>query len=488
MVQVYLGIDIGTSSVKTVLIDADQRLVAWDTAQLEVTRPHPGWSEQDPDSWWTATVACLDALAKGNPKEMAAVRGIGLSGHMHGATLLGADDRPLRPCILWNDVRSAEEAAELDRDPRFRAITGNIVFPGFTAPKLVWVARHEPEVFAKVAKVLLPKDYVRLKLAGEHASDMSDSAGTSWLDVAKRDWSDELLAATKLTRAQMPKLYEGSAPTGMLLPDLAARWGMANPPVVAGGGGDNAASACGVGVVKPGTAFVSLGTSGVLFVSNARFSPDPETAVHAFCHAVPNTWHQMGVILSAAGSLEWLAETFGVGAAELTRPLEDDHGGPGAVMFLPYLGGERTPHNDAGIRAAFTGLSYGTDRDALARAVLEGVAFAFADNLAALRKAGADVTRALAVGGGSRSHKWLRVIANTLDIAIDIPEEGDFGAGLGAARLGLIAAEGADPFAVCTPPKIIETIEPDRSLVPAYAEAYATYRRLYPAIKEAMSS
>jgi xylulokinase len=341
-------------------------------------------------------------------------------------------------------------------------------------------------VFAKVAKVLLPKDYVRLKLTGDHASDMSDSAGTSWLDVGKRDWSDDLLAATKLSREQMPALYEGSDATGTLRPELAKRWGMAKPPVVAGGGGDNAASACGVGVVRPGTAFVSLGTSGVLFVSNARFSPDPATAVHAFCHAVPNTWHQMGVILSAAGALEWLAGVFATNAADLTGPLESDRGGPGEVLFLPYLGGERTPHNDATIRGSFVGLSYTTDRTALARAVLEGVAYAFADSLAALRKAGANVERALAVGGGSRSRKWLRIIASTLDIAIDVPEEGDFGAGLGAARLGLIAAEGADPFAVCTQPKIKETIEPDREHVPAYAAAYAAYRKLYPAIKEAL--
>jgi xylulokinase len=482
----YLGIDVGTSSVKAVLIDGDQKFVASQTASLDVSRPHSGWSEQDPESWWTATEDVLGAIARSHGKEMSAVKGIGLSGHMHGATLIDRNDGPLRPCILWNDVRSADEAAELDANPIFRRITGNIVFPGFTAPKLVWVARHEPEVFAKVAKVLLPKDYVRLKLTGDHASDMSDSAGTSWLDVAKRDWSDELLAATDLTRAQMPTLYEGTAATGMLRADLANRWGMGGTPVVAGGGGDNAASACGVGVVRPGTAFVSLGTSGVLFVSNARFSPDPETAVHAFCHAVPNTWHQMGVILSAAGALEWLADVFGTNAAELTAPLENDRGGPGEVAFLPYLGGERTPHNDATIRASFVGLSYATDRTALARAVLEGVAYAFADSLAALRKAGADVHRALAVGGGSRSRKWLRVIASTLDIAIDVPEEGDFGAGLGAARLGLIAATGADPFAICTQPKIKETIEPDREHVPAYAAAHAAYRKLYPAIKEAL--
>jgi xylulokinase len=284
----------------------------------------------------------------------------------------------------------------------------------------------------------------------------------------------------------MPKLYEGSQATGKLRADLARNWGIDGQPVVAGGGGDNAASACGVGVVRPGTAFVSLGTSGVLFVSNARFSPDPATAVHAFCHAVPDTWHQMGVILSAAGALEWLAGVFATDAAHLTRPLEDDRSGPGETMFLPYLGGERTPHNDADIRGSFTGLNYGTDKTALTRAVLEGVAFAFADSLRALRQAGADVHRALAVGGGSRSRAWLRIIANTLDIAIDVPEEGDFGAGLGAARLGLVAATEADPFAVCAPPNIRETIEPDRNLVPAYAEAYATFRKLYPAIKEAM--
>jgi xylulokinase len=484
----YLGLDVGTSSVKAVLIDDRQKLVASETAPLDVSRPHSGWSEQNPDDWVTATEGVLDALARTHAKAMEAVRGIGLSGHMHGATLVDKADNPLRPCILWNDVRSADEAAELDANPIFRRITGNIVFPGFTAPKVVWVERHEPEVFARIAKVLLPKDYVRLRLTGDRVSDMSDSSGTSWLDVGKREWSDELLAATHLTRDQMPRLCEGSAATGTLRPELAKRWGMAKAPVVAGGGGDNAASACGVGVVRPGTAFVSLGTSGVLFVSNARFSPDPATAVHAFCHAVPSTWHQMGVILSAAGSLEWLAGVFATDAADLTRPLDGERQGPGDVIFLPYLGGERTPHNDATIRGSFVGLSYSTDRNALTRAVLEGVAFAFADSLAALRKAGADVDRALAVGGGSRSRAWLQIIASTLDIAIDVPEEGDFGAGLGAARLGLIAAEGADPFAICTQPKIKETIEPDRKHVPAFAAAYAAYRNLYPAIKEALPS
>jgi xylulokinase len=483
----YLGIDIGTSSVKAVLIDEDQRILATRTAPLRVSRPQDGWSEQDPDDWWRATEATLDALAADHGPEVAHMRGIGLSGQMHGATLLGADDRPLRPCILWNDVRSAAEAAALDADPRFRATTGNIVFPGFTAPKLAWVKAREPEVFDKVAHVLLPKDYVRLLLTGEHASDMSDSAGTAWLDVDKRDWSDDLLAATQLSRAHMPALFEGSAATGTLRAELCQRWGIAARPVVAGGGGDNASAACGVGVVRPGTAFVSLGTSGVLFVSNARFSPDPESAVHAFCHAVPDTWHQMGVVLAAAGALEWLAEVFGTDAAHLTAPLERRREGPGDVIFLPYLGGERTPHNDAAARGVFAGLGHASDRTALARAVMEGVALAFADSLAALRHAGAEVTRALAVGGGSRSRRWLAILASTLDIAIDVPEDGDFGAAFGAARLGLCAAEGADPLAVCAAPAIRETILPEPAEVEAFAAAHARYRALYPAVKEVMA-
>ncbi len=440
----YLGIDIGTSSVKVVLIDADQRIMATQSQPLDVQRPHPGWSEQDADSWVAATSAAIDALRKDHPDELARVRGIGLSGQMHGATLVDKADRPLRPCILWNDGRSAVEAAELDADPRFREITGNIVFPGFTAPKLVWVHRNEPKIFGAVAKVLLPKDFVRLWLTGDHASDMSDSAGTSWLDVAKRDWSDALLAATHLHRDQMPKLYEGTEPTGKLRSVLATRWGM-NAPVVAGGAGDNAASACGVGTVAPGAAFVSLGTSGVLFVSNEKFRPNAASAVHAFCHALPNTWHQMGVILSAAASLEWLSEVTGASPGELAQSVETHPPGEEPLFFLPYLSGERTPHNDTSARGSFVGLSHQTDRAAMARAVLEGVAYAFADCLEALKVAGTTVERVTAVGGGSRSHAWLKIIANVLNVPVDVPKEGDFGGAFGAARLRAPCGGGRRP-------------------------------------------
>jgi len=401
---------------------------------------------------------------------------------MHGATLLDGDDKVLRPCILWNDTRSYKEAAQLDADPRFRALTGNIVFPGFTAPKLVWVKNNEPDVFAKVRQVLLPKDYLRLWLSGEHISEMSDSAGTSWLDTGKRAWSSELLAATELDESQMPTLVEGTEKAGTLRSELASQWGMGSDVVIAGGAGDNAASACGMGTVGEGHAFVSLGTSGVLFAANARYLPNPASAVHAFCHALPNTWHQMGVILSATDALNWYSGVTGKGAAELTNELGDDLKGPGPVTFLPYLSGERTPHNDARMRGVFTGLGHESERVVLTQAVLEGVSFAFRDNLEALKSAGTSIARVTAIGGGSRSRYWLKSIATALNVPVDIPTDGDFGGAFGAARLGLIAATGADPVQVCTPPATDETIEPDAALASAYEAAYQRYRALYPAI------
>lgn len=480
----YLGIDIGTSSVKTVLMDEDQKILASATEAYPVSRPHPGWSEQDPEDWWTATVKTIDALAKSHAKDVAAVTGIGLSGHMHGATLLDASDKVLRPCILWNDVRSAEECVELEAaSPAFRAQGGNIVMPGFTAPKLAWVRKHEPEVFAKTAKVLLPKDHIRLRLVGDYVAEMSDAAGTLWLDVGKRAWSDEMLAATGLNRSHMPRLVEGSEVSGALLADLKARWGMTGKVVVAGGGGDNAASACGIGAVKPGTAFASLGTSGVLFVSNAKFSPNTNGAVHAFCHALPNTWHQMGVILSASDSLQWLSRITGKSAPELTKALGDKVAGPAPVTFLPYLSGERTPHNDAAIRGVFTGIGHETDVATLTQAVLEGVAYAFRDCQRVLADAGTDFASAIAVGGGAQSRLWLSILASVLNRPLEIPVDGSVGAALGAARLGMAAATGADPFALCAPQPVQSVVEPDADLVDRYTQGYAAYRALYPAIK-----
>ena len=479
----YLGLDLGTSGVKALLIDDGQRVVASGHASLEVSRPQHGWAEQEPADWVRACGEALAALKAARPRELAAVKGIGLSGQMHGATLLDAGDRVLRPCILWNDTRSHAEAARLDADPRFRRITGNIVFPGFTAPKLAWVKNNEPDVFARVRKVLLPKDYLRLWLTGEHISEMSDSAGTSWLDVGHRRWSPELLAATDLDQDHMPSLVEGTAKAGGLRAELAAQWGMAAGVPVAGGAGDNAASACGMGTVGEGHAFVSLGTSGVLFAANAAYLPNPASAVHTFCHALPGTWHQMGVILSATDSLNWLSDVTGRDAAHLTGELGEALKAPTGVAFLPYLSGERTPYNDSAIRGAFVGLEHESGRAALTQAVLEGVAFAFRDSLEALKKAGTDLERVTAIGGGSRSRYWVKAIATALGIPVDIPADGDFGAAFGAARLGLIAATGADPLAVCTPPGTEATLEPDAGLRDAYEHAYQRYRALYPAIK-----
>ncbi len=477
----YLGIDLGTTSVKTVLVDADQAVLATASEPLAIGRPHPGWSEQDPEAWWTATVATLDALKAARPRELAAVKAIGLSGQMHGATLLDAADAVIRPAILWNDGRAAAECAELEAAcPEARAITGNIAMPGFTAPKLLWVAKHEPEHFARVRTVLLPKDYLRLRLTGEKLSDMSDASGTHWMDVGARAWSDAMLAATGLDRGAMPGLVEGTAPAGRLLPELAARWGMEAAPILAGGAGDNAASACGIGAVAPGTGFASLGTSGVLFVSTARFSPNTAGAVHAFCHALPATWHQMGVILSATDSLNWLARILGAPAPALAGEI-GDVAGPSPVTFLPYLSGERTPHNEARARGAFTGLAQVSERRDLTHAVLDGVAFAFKDCQRVLTDAGTDFARAFAVGGGAQSRTWLRILASVLDRPLDLTAEAEVGAAFGAARLGMAAHTGADPTGLMFPPAVATTVEPDAALVPRYAEAYGRYRALYPA-------
>lgn len=478
----YLGIDLGTSGVKTVLLDPEKGITASVTAPLEVSRPASGWSEQDPADWVGATETAMAELRRSHPKWLAAVEGIGFSGHMHGATLLDSSDRVLRPCILWNDTRSYREASAMDADPLFRACSGNIVFPGFTAPKLMWVKNNEPEVFAKVAKVLLPKDYLRLWMTGDHVSEMSDASGTSWLDVGNRCWSEDLLAATELTADHMPRLVEGSQQGGFLRPALASAWGMSSEVVVAGGAGDNAATAIGLGTIHDGEAFISLGTSGVIFAANDSYRPSPETAVHAFCHAVPNRWHQMGVILSATDSLNWFAGITGRSAAQLTAELGEALAPPGPI-FLPYLSGERTPHNDAQIRGVLTGISHQSDRATVTAAILQGVAFAFRDNIEALGAAGTRIDRLLAAGGGARSSYWLRVIATVLGVPVDVPASADVGAALGASRLGMVAALGEQALARCQTPVLEHTIEPDLPQRAAFDDAYQDYRLTYPAIR-----
>lgn len=480
----YLGLDIGTSGVKALLIDERQSILESSHASLDVSRPKPAWSEQSPDDWIKATKEAIEDLVSKKPQELAALKGIGLSGQMHGATLLDTADRPLRPAILWNDGRSEKECAELEANcPNAREIAGNIAMPGFTAPKLLWVKKHEPELFDQVQKVLLPKDYVRLWLTGDYISDMSDSAGTLWLDVEKRAWSDELLSATHLTKDHMPSLVEGSQQGGELRSELKASWGMNGPVIVAGGGGDNAASACGIGAVKPGAGFASLGTSGVLFISNSQYSPNTQNAVHAFCHALPGTWHQMGVILSAADSLEWLSKITSKSASELSGELTSAPDAPAATLFLPYLSGERTPHNDANARGSFIGLSQVSDTRELTQAVFEGVAFAFADCLMALKDAGTEPGDIFAIGGGSRSKIWLQILSNCLNLPLLVPTAGDFGGAFGAARLAICATTQEDPGEICIAPAVEEVIEPEQQKIAAYHDQHQRYRTAYPTLK-----
>lgn len=476
----FLGIDIGTSGVKAVALDETGAVVGQGTAALSVQRPQPQWSEQDPEAWWRATTAAVQAI---DPAVRRAVRGVGIAGQMHGATLLGEDDRPLRPAILWNDGRSDMECEELEAAvPDLRRITGNIAMPGFTAPKLVWVRKNEPETFAKVRTVLLPKDYVRLRMTGDKASDLSDSAGTLWVDVARRKWSDEILAATGLSEAAMPSLHEGSEVTGTLRAEVAELWGTPQVPVVAGGG-DNAAGAVGVGVVGEGDALLSLGTSGVIFVATDEFRPNPARAVHAFCHCLPDMWHQMSVHLSAASCIDWVARLTGAaGAADLFARAEESGPGSGGEIFLPYLSGERTPHNDARVRGAFLGLDNDTDPGRLAQAVLEGVAFALSDGLDALRDAGTDVQQLSVIGGGARSGYWGRIIAAAFQVPLVYLKGGEVGPALGAARLAQLAVDGGSLTEVCAPPAVSHRIEPEADLVERLAPRKAAFRDAYPRI------
>ena len=475
----FIGLDLGTSHLKGIVIDDAQNVCAEASVSLSLMRPKNGWSEQNPQDWLDATENVMASLA--NKVNLKKVNAIGLSGQMHGATLLDKNDNVLRPCILWNDTRSAEEASYLDSKTIFRNLTGNIVFPGFTAPKLAWVRKHEPNIFEKISKVLLPKDYLRLWLCGEYVAEMSDAAGTSWLDVKRRDWSDALLAETDLDRSQMPTLIEGCEISGVLKKTHASKWGLPHGVIIAGGGGDNAASAIGVGVVKAGDAFVSLGTSGVLFAASDEYQPDAASAVHTFCHALPNTWHQMGVILAATDAMNCFGQVLNSSAQEMTNDLGVLKA-PSKTLFLPYLGGERTPHNDSQIRASFINLDHNADRQAMIRAVIEGVAFAFRDCFDALSSTGTKINQLVAVGGGAKSEYWVQAIATALGLPISIPVAGDYGGAFGAARLGMIAY-GINRYDVAISPKIKHIIEPVMSLHDDYLSALKSYRETYKVLK-----
>jgi xylulokinase len=481
----FLGVDIGTSSVKALLLDERQQMLATGSAELEVSRPRPLWSEQDPEDWWQALLAAVRQVREAAPADWAGLAGIGLSGQQHGAVLLDEHGRVLRPAILWNDGRSLAECAEITRRvPDLTARAGNIAMPGFTAPKLLWVKTHEPEMFAATARVLLPKDYIRYRLTQNFASDMSDASGTLWLNVARRDWDDTLLAATGLSRAHMPELVEGSANSGTLRPHLAAEFGVDRVPV-AGGGGDNAASAVGIGATRGGDGFLSLGTSGVMFVVADHYVSSPARTMHGFCHALPNLWHGMSVHLSAAASLSWVASLMGADVPTLLDRTERWAANPAerttAPLFLPYLSGERTPHNDPEASALFAGLRAQHGPEALAYAVLEGVAFAMKDGHDVLTESGAPMTGCLLVGGGARSRFWGQMLADILGIELSLPEGAEHGAAFGAARLAMLAAGTGDVDTVCTQPPIREVFVPQGD---PRRERLARFRALYAAERQ----
>ncbi|HWE11773.1 MAG TPA: xylulokinase [Solirubrobacteraceae bacterium] len=470
-----IGVDVGTSSVKAVAIDAHGALVGSAERTYPVSMPHPGWSEQDPEDWWTAAEAVLGELGADD------AAGIGLSGQMHGLVVLGSDRRPLRPAILWNDGRSQPQATRIEEElglERLVQLSGNRALAGFTAPKLAWLADNEPEIHSRINTVLLPKDYVRLRLTGELATDVSDASGTLLLDVAHRSWSHELAAAFDVDPAWLPDVHESPAQTGQ---------SSAGVPVAAGAG-DQAAGALGVDATsEAGPASLVLGTSGVIFAARDAFAPDPQGRLHAFCHALPDTWHVMGVILSAAGALSWLADALQA-EDEISRLLDeaaDWAPGTEGLTFAPYLSGERTPYADSDVRGAFVGLGLRHNRGALVRAVLEGVGYALRDGLDLIAESGRSPAIARVSGGGARSDLWLRILAAILDLPLQRTSS-EAGAAMGAALLGGVCgnlfedAAGAARTAV----EPGDVIEPDPEWVRLYDEHRARYRALYPALRE----
>ena len=478
----FLGIDIGTSEVKALLLGETHQVIATAGAPLGISRPQPGHSEQNPADWWQATQTALAALRQAHPRNYAAVQAIGLSGQMHGAVLLDSNNEVLCPAMLWNDTRAGLECEEMMAElPALAQLAGSLAMPGFTSPKLRWLARHEPALSARIAKILLPKDYVRLQLTGDHVTDMSDASGTLWLDVEKRTWSDPLLKLTGLSQQHMPRLVEGSEAGGVLSVSAARLLGLAPGIVVAGGGGDNAASAVGMGAVEAGQGFLSLGTSGVLFVVTPRFQPNAASATHAFCHALPGRWHQMSVMLSAASCLTWATHLLGASSeAELeakagTLSLTARANAP---IFLPYLSGERTPHNSATVRGSFHGLSHDTDAASLAYAVMEGVTFGLHDGLRALQAAGSRIGRLSLVGGGARSALWAQQLASSLDLEIVTHGASAAGGALGAARLAWLAS-GGDLKLVCSSPAIDRVFTPNAPEQALLTVRYAQFRALF---------
>ena len=476
----FLGIDLGTSSAKLILIDDDQHIVATSSCSLDISRPQPLWSEQGPHAWWDAVQTAFGELQQQHATELKQLRAIGLSGQMHGATLIDSNNQVLRPAILWNDGRSFNECDEIkQRVPDAEQITGNLLFPGFTAPKLLWLKHHEPEIFQRIHKVLLPKDYIRLQLTGQYATDLSDASGTSWLDVGKRCWSDTMLAATDLTQAQMPELFEGNAITGTVNKALAQLWNIPADTVVVGGGGDNAASAISMNVINPGQTFLSLGTSGVYFTADDCYRPNAAAAIHTMCHCLPERWHEMNVYLSAASCVSWYAEKIAHEKILLLLDEAEAQHQSDAPLFLPHLSGERTPYNNPHAKAVFFGMTHNTQRGTLMQSVLEGVALLVAEGQQALESMGVMVNEINVVGGGAESNYWGHILASALNKPLTYRDAADLGGALGAAKLAWLGIHGGEPSDVLTLPAVKEIIEPVVDWVEIYQQKLDKFKAIY---------
>ncbi|MBR6208673.1 MAG: xylulokinase [Oscillospiraceae bacterium] len=482
----FIGIDLGTSAVKLLLLDQQGTILNTVSREHPMYFPHPGWSEQDPADWWTAVQDGVKALLTGF--EAAKVAGIGVGGQMHGLVTLDANDEIIRNAILWNDGRTAEETAWLNtvigRD-KLSALTANIAFAGFTAPKLLWMQKHEPENFARIAKIMLPKDYINYKLTGVHSCDFSDASGMLLLDVEHKRWSKEMLDVCGVSESQMPQLFESYEVIGTLRPEISAALGLSTDVKVIAGAGDNAAAAVGTGTVGGGACNISLGTSGTIFISSDRFGVDPGNALHAFAHADGN-YHLMGCMLSAASCNKWLCEEilkttdYVAEQADIT----DDRLGNNRVFFLPYLMGERSPINDTDARGTFIGLSMDTTRADMVQAVLEGVAFAIRDSFEVAKSIGICVERSKLCGGGAKSPLWRRIMANVLNIPLELPQTEE-GPGYGAAMLAMVGCGEYDSAADCAAAlaRTTETIEPDPEISARYEAQYQKFRKIYPSVR-----
>lgn len=492
----FLGIDIGTSAVKAVLVDQAQHIIADATRPLAIQQPRPGWSEQAPEDWWRAVEAAAADIARAAPDAWRAIRAIGLSGQMHGLVPIDAAGAPIRPAILWNDGRAAAEAAELAAAvPEMTRLAGVLPMAGLTAPKALWLKRHEPENFARLACLLLPKDYVRLRLTGQRLTDVSDAAGTLWLDQAARAWSPALAAACGLRPDQLPPIVEGPAAAGHLLPQVARDWQLPAETMVVGGGGDATLGAVGIGAVNDGDAFISIGTSAQYYVTRNRYTASVgNSMIHNFAQALPQLWSQMAALLNGASCLTWAAGIFGTGdIAGVLAAVEKSYSGPGHVMFLPYLAGERTPHNDPLARGMFAHLSHATTRADLFQAVLEGVGHALVDAQDALHTVGAPVDcrgighrgadHLAIIGGGARSRLWVTIIASMLGKNLTLYDGAERGPAFGAARLARLGFTGESVAEVCTRPAVLEIVAPQAALTDAYARRQEQFRALYRATK-----